>query len=263
MQHEADLAEGCLSVGLTALRNATVSDKRDFYSGFFNTTIGFERLMKLIVVVDHMLDNDFKAPSKAELKNYGHDLVSLYQSSVDAAAKAGVQDVAMPQSGTIEHNILTHFSKFAKFSRYYNLDSLGSNAANPADPLVQWEEIINSVISTDVPAKTLQKILTTSGVVHDAMKDSTLNIQQGMKGESLSLLETLSLPMRQSCAAPYLMVRVFNLLIPIIETVSDLGDKGFYTRAGDGSGPHVPLFRETLVYFKGNKSQIKRKKKWP
>ena len=87
LQHEADLAEGSLSVGLTALRNATVADKRQFYSGFFNTTIAIERLMKLIVVVDHMLSNSFVPPTKRELKSYGHNLMTLYQSAVDTAPR--------------------------------------------------------------------------------------------------------------------------------------------------------------------------------
>jgi hypothetical protein len=105
LQHEADLMEGCLSIGLTAFRNATVSDKRKFYSGFFNTSIAFERLMKLIVVVDYMLNNNFNPPTKNQLKAYGHDLVSLYQSSVNAANRAGITNVAMPLENSIEEKI--------------------------------------------------------------------------------------------------------------------------------------------------------------
>ena len=50
LQQEAYLARGTLSAGLTAMRNATFPDKEAFYSGFFNTSIALERIMKLIVV---------------------------------------------------------------------------------------------------------------------------------------------------------------------------------------------------------------------
>jgi hypothetical protein len=124
LQHEVALMEGCLSIGLTALRNATVSDKRKFYSGFFNTSIAFERLMKLIVVVDHMLSNNFDPPTKKQLKTYGHDLSQLYQLSVDAANRNKITGITMPIKGSIEEGILRFLSEFAKSSRYYNAASI-------------------------------------------------------------------------------------------------------------------------------------------
>ena len=102
LSQEAYLTQGSLSVGLTALRNAKFPDKATFYSGFFNTSIAFERLMKLIVVTDHMIHHRFAVPSKAELKAYGHDLVSLYASCVAAAARAGVSNVTRSEEHTSE-----------------------------------------------------------------------------------------------------------------------------------------------------------------
>jgi len=257
------LTEGCLSVGLTALRNATVADKRKFYSGFFNTSIAFERLMKLIVVVDYMFSNNSTPPTKNQLKAYGHNLVSLYQSSVDAANRAGITNITMPLQGSIEEKILNHLSEFAKFARYYNLDSLNSKSSKDVDPLIEWEEIINRVIEEDVPKKKLKKISDSINQIHDEIKDITVTIQHGMSGESLTLIQALGLPEKQLLAAPYLMVRVFNILTPLINIASDLGHIGFYTKSPDGTGPDVPLFGETLVYFMADKAQIKKKKRWP
>jgi len=263
LQHEADLAEGSLSIGLTSLRNATVADKRQFYTGFFNITIAFERLMKLIVVVDHMLSNEFVPPTRQELKSYGHDLVTLYQSTVGTASRNGIPDIEMPELDSLEYSILQLFSDFAKYARYYNLDSLQNNSTADTDPLNDWEAIIDNVVKNDVPSKKLKKQLAEVGCLVELIEEHTLSINSGMSGEPLTLLQAFSLPEKQSIAAPYLMVRVFNLLAPIIETVSELGQKGFYTRAPNDSGPHVPLFHETLVYFKADNAQIRRKKRWP
>ncbi len=169
----------------------------------------------------------------------------------------------MPEVGSIEHSILNMFSDFAIFSRYHNLDSLHPNATGSTDPLSEWEAIIDNVVENDVPDKKLKKQLEEVGYLVELIEDHTLSINSGMSGESLTLLEAFSLPQKQSVAAPYLMVRVFNLLAPIIDMVSELGQKGFYTRAPDESGPHVPLFHETLVYFKADNAQIRRKKRWP
>jgi len=263
LRHEADLMEGCLSIGLTAFRNATVSDKRKFYSGFFNTSIAFERLMKLIVVVDHMLSNDFSRPTKSQFKDYGHDLISLYQSSVDAANRAEIKNISMPLQNCIEEKILNHLSKFANSSRYYNLDSLNSTSQNDVDPLIEWEKIINRVIAEDIPQKKLKKVTDSAEQTHNKIEDITLTIQHGMNGESLTLLQALSLPEKQLLAAPYLMVRVFNILSPLIHIASELSQIGFYTRSPDGTGPHIPSFGETLVYFTADNDQIRKKKRWP
>lgn len=250
-------------MGLTAFRSATVADKRKFYSGFFNTSIAFERLMKLIVVVDYMLSNNFNPPTKNQLKAYGHDLISLYQSSVDVANKAGITNITMPLQGSVEEKILNHLSGFAKFSRYYNLDSWKSKSLKDVDPLIEWEEIINRVIDEDVPKKKLQQITDSAEQIHNQIKDITATIQHGMSGESLTLLQALSLPEKQLFAAPYLMVRVFKILSLLIHIASELGHIGFYTKSQDGTGPHIPLFGETLMYFMANDAQIKRKKRWP
>lgn len=263
LQHEADLAEGCLAVGLTALRNATVADKRGFYSGFFNTTIAFERLMKMIVVVDHMLSNDFTAPTKKELKEYGHNLETLYQSSATAVLKYDIENFDLPTNGSIEYKILEMFSEFAMYARYYNLDSLGAGATANTDPLSAWERIVNDVVENDVPQKQLKSRLEKIGHLVELIEDHTFSINSGMGGESLTLLEAFSLPEKQSIAAPHLMVRVFSLLSPVINAVAELGKIGFYTRAPDGTGPHIPLFHETLVYFMADRAQIKKKKRWP
>ena len=263
LQHEVALMEGCLSIGLTALRNATVSDKRKFYSGFFNTSIAFERLMKLIVVVDHMLSNNFDPPTKKQLKTYGHDLSQLYQLSVDAANRNKITGITMPIKGSIEEGILRFLSEFAKSSRYYNLNSLNSRSLQNVDPLIGWEEVINRVIKEDVPEKKIKKQIDAAKLITDKINGMTFTILHDMSGESLSTLQALDLPARQLLAAPHLMIRVFKILSPLIDIASKLSHIGFYTKSRDGTSQHIPPFKETLVDYMLNDAEIKRKKRWP
>lgn len=262
LQQEAYLARGSLSAGLTALRNATFPDKATFYSGFFNTSIAFERVMKLIVVTDHMLQHAFATPTKAELKEYGHDLVSLYASCVAAAARHGVKKVVMPSAPSLEREILEFLSEFAKHSRYYNLDALGSSPAAYGDPLARWGNVLNDVLAADAPKAKVAAHLAQAKALHDAMQGSVRAIQHGMDGTLLSLEQIFSLPAMHSLATPYTMVRVFRLLSPLLEAVGELGERGFYGSPRT-SGPHVPVFSEFFVHFGGSDAGIRRKKRWP
>lgn len=262
LQQEAYLARGSLSVGLTQLRNAAFPDKATFYSGFFNTAIALERVMKLIVVTDHMIRNSYTTPTKAQLKAYGHDLVSLYTSCVTAAATHGVNNVTMPQPLTPEREILEFFSEFATHARYYNLDALSTLPQNYAEPLARWERVLNSVLATDAPPSKVNELRAQASALHSVMKDSIHAIQHGMDGSLLPLEQVFSLPMMHSLATPYAMVRLFNILTPLLETVSKLGHIGFYGSPRT-SGPHVPVLSEFFVHFGGSAAEIRRKKRWP
>lgn len=262
LQQEAYLTRGSLSVGLTALRNAKFPDKATFYSGFFNTSIALERLMKLIVVTDHMLQNSFTVPSKAQLKAYGHDLISLYASCVSAASRAGVSGVIMPLAPTLERELLEFFSEFAKYARYYNLDTLASGSATYSDPLNRWGQVLQDVLNSDAPAPKVAAHLAQAHAIYQAMRGSVAAIQHGMDGTQLSLEQVFSLPAMHQLAVPYTMVRLFNIVRPLLDTVSELGHAGFY-----GSprtiGPLVPVFSEFFVHFGGSAADIRRKKRWP
>lgn len=262
LQQEAFLARGSLAVGLTALRNATVADKSEFYSGFFNTSIAIERVMKLIVVTDYMLHHGYRTPSKGNLKAYGHDLVTLYASCVAAAQRGVVKGVVLPQNQTIEREILDFFSEFAKHSRYYNLDALSTLPASYGDPLERWGRILAEVLESDVPKRKVEEHRAQAHAMHALMRRSVSAIQHGMDGSLLSLEEVFSLPGMHAIATPYAMVRLFRVLTPLLDTINCLGDAAFYGSPRSG-GVQVPLFSEFFVYFGGSDADIRRKKRWP
>lgn len=262
LQQEAYLAHGSLSIGLTALRNATFPDKATFYSGFFNTSIALERLMKLVVVTDHMLKHAFSVPSKKELKAYGHDLVSLYTSCISVAAHHGIASISAPMPGSIEDNILNFLSEFATHSRYYNFDALQSAPTNYSDPLAGWEAVLNEVLNHDVPKNKVEAKIARAKAIHELMGEYVHAVQHGMDGTLLPLEQVFTLPVKHDLAAPYVMVRIFRLLSPLLKIVDELGRKGFYESPRE-IGPYVPLFGESFVYFGGSDAEIRRKKRWP
>ena len=262
LQQEAYLAAGALSSGLTALRNAQFPDKASFYLGFFNTSIAFERVMKLVITVDHMLENSFVAPTVSELKTHGHDLESLHNSCVAIGHKHQVESIKSFPDGSIELEILKFLSEFAKKSRYYNLDALSSPPSSYREPLDRWGNILEHIFNSDVPQSKKQKRMAQASEMHNLLSNSIQATQHGMDGSLLDLPEVFNLPAKHELAVPYSMVKLFNLLSPLLELAGELGHKGFYDSPRD-TGPQCPIISEFFVYFGGSSAQIRRKKRWP
>lgn len=261
LQNEAFLTQGELSAGLTALRNAAHPDKAKFYSGFFSTAVAFERLMKLIVIVDHMLSHSYAAPTKAQLKAYGHNLVQLHATCVAIAKKRKVSTLVSPTPRTPEGEILAFLSDFATVSRYHNLDMLGASSALQPDPLARWDTILMAVLNADGSPATVQRLKAQSAAMAKVLAGSVSAIQHGMDGRHLSLQEVILQPSIHRLASGYMMVRLFALLAPLLKLVGKLGHEAFYGSPTDVV--HVPNLSEFFVYFSGTPAEIRKKKRWP
>lgn len=260
---EAYLASGSLGSGLTSLRKATLPDKSSFYLGFFNLSVALERIMKLIMIVDHMLKHDYDPPSSSQLKLYGHDLESLHKSCVKIAQE--IPDVTFKPlaADSIESQILKFFSEFAKKSRYYNIDALKSVPNSYSEPLEAWEGILDQVFEEDVPNKIKENQINKALKLYELLSLNMTALHHGMNGQLLESEEIFTVPVKHELAAEYVMVRVFNLLRPILNLVSELGYKAFYV-TDRSLGPQAPLFHEFFTSYRYMKaSQIRKKKRWP
>src|SRR6266566_5234084 len=83
LQNEGFLMQGCFKSSLRGLRQASSAEPGQFYSAFFNYAIGLERLLKVLLMLDHW-HNGRKFPDNDQLKKYGgkygHNVAALHQS---------------------------------------------------------------------------------------------------------------------------------------------------------------------------------------
>jgi hypothetical protein len=87
LEQEGLLAQACLCNGLTALRRANLGDKKGlFYSAFFELSIGFERVLKLVLILDHMARNQLVPPDSKAVEDYGHKLRALFDAAKSVCA---------------------------------------------------------------------------------------------------------------------------------------------------------------------------------
>lgn len=175
LQQEGHLISSCLALGLTELRAANVHNKGAFYSSLLNISVGMERLMKAIIIMQHMLNNDLLAPTKNQLKNYGHNIIELYDECVKISISNKVKLPNRRSLNNTNQKLLELLSDFAQTTRYHNLDALSTQQAGK-DPLEHWGKIMLLILEQDVTKQQRGKILKTASNIDDM----TMTIMQGL-----------------------------------------------------------------------------------
>ncbi len=229
LQNEAYLIETCLTHGLQALRNAELSKEGNFYTAFFQLSVGLERLMKVTLIIDYMAKHEHATPDARAIRSYGHDLKTLFEQvhSIKSSSSAHPLDAIAP--GSLEHDIPVFLGHFAHFSgRYFNLDRL-SKKTSQIDPLAKWNEILFRILEEDVPKRTTNRIMRQSKALASSMPTKTMAvIVHDLKGQMLDFEGMVAVGRLQYAAAPYAVLRVFGLLRPIREMLVDVADVALY-----------------------------------
>ena len=259
LEQEGFLISSCLGNGLTNLRSAHVQNKGAFYSSLFNLSIGIERLLKALVIIEHIVMNNLSVPTKQQLRNYGHNIQELYDQCVKIANTRGV---ALPDRNSlnpIQKEIISLLSDFAQTTRYHNLDALNPSHVG-RDPLDHWGEILTAILGQDVPKAQKEKILRQSNLVASAIDDITITIMHGLDKTPLSTEEALALPGLHDQAAKYAVLHVVNLLAPLHKLTSELSHLAYTLNTSEPVFPQMPEFIDWLW---NDRQHVLRKKRWP
>ena len=127
------------------------------YSAFFQAAVGLERLMKLVVMIDHNVKHDLDNPTNEQLKRIGHDLIVLYDRCSALAGELSLTASEWFGGDSLERQFLVFLSTFAKGSRYYNLDTISGGGKNP-DPVKEWVHLHQRIAETYIPYKARVKL---------------------------------------------------------------------------------------------------------
>jgi hypothetical protein len=146
---EAGIAAELLAAGLGALRKANYAQQRLYYHAFFGLSIGLERLMKLVVLIDYVIENGGQFPDSNWLKRtYGHNLIRLFSGTKQVRSSFSPSELRWElEDEDVTNSILFVLSDFATATRYYNLDLLvGATKANQRDAILQWAVEVGQLI---------------------------------------------------------------------------------------------------------------------
>lgn len=260
LQQEGFLIQSCLTLGLSHLRSSNVSEKGNFYSASFQLSIGLERLMKSILVIDHMVRNKMSTPTIKEMKKKGHKLTVLFDAVGDLQLPSGPNPVAaFPRTGTA-FEILTLLGDFAEKTRYFNLDSL-SESQSVDDPLLRWNIIYSKILAEDVSEKKRDRIKQESDLMASMIDGLVTVFAHGLDQQPLDVQKMLASPQLQDTAAPHAVYYVTTVIHVLREVLSAISMGAYQVTAGGPAA--IPDMGEFFHWLWLDRPSIVRKKRWP
>jgi hypothetical protein len=138
---ECSLVRQLIGSGATALGEANYANKKgEYYTAFFGLSVGLERLTKLIIVVDHAIEDGGRMPSEAVIRKFGHKLSTLIE-KVEEISKRRRMDGELPRpSDQICAKIIEALDSFAdaRKGRYANFLALDNPNLGKEEPIARW-----------------------------------------------------------------------------------------------------------------------------
>lgn len=247
-----------LASGLTAARKAHDQDKGAVYVALFNLATGLERLFKAVVIAERMALHALVAPSKKQLRAYGHDLRGLYDTCAVIGIKHGHALTPRFEFDALDQGLVDLLSDFGVGARYHNLDRLGG-APYSADPLAGWARLLG-LAANDVSDRLKTRIRTGAAATASLIADSTMVITTGLDGTPLTLADAIERPLLDDAAAPHLVWRIVRLIdsfVPVLDSTCQAVNVS-------ANAPLLPVsMYEFFEWLWADRPHVLRKKRWP
>ncbi len=263
LSQEGYLIRSCICTGLTEIRNANIGDKGRFYAGFFQLSIGIERLAKLALILDYMVENELSPPGERYVRKFNHNIETLFDELQKIAAKR--QSATLSEFGLAEipKEILVFLSIFARKTRYANLDGLAKGAvAN--EPVSEWSEVLIKILQANVRQKSIDKILAQGQALAEVISSFTMVRSFDLQNKPLSVKDWLTVPQLLYRASKYAIWEISRIIRPMIDITDELAwDAREINIKKDSSVCRIPELREFFWFLPRERSYILRKKRWP
>lgn len=267
LEQEGLLAQACLCNGLTALRRANLGDKKGlFYSAFFELSIGFERMLKLVMILDHMARNQLVPPDSKTVEGYGHRLRSLFDAAKAVCAAHGVTalDAFLPDSLPIV--ILDFLDDFAHpGGRYSNINKLtGHKHQAMGDPIVQWGEIANQIMREHATLRERKRAQLNGLVAGAAFGGAAASLISDLNQQQMDVVPLHVRASELDTAAKHAIYALVTLIAALREVIYSLcGAAWSANPPGTSGAATVPDMKEFFQFAWADKQYVMRKRQWP
>lgn len=263
LQQEGHLINACLTQGLTSLRRARVDRKGEVYAAFFQLSIGFERLMKVCLIIDHMARNHFAPPPVKVIKKLSHKLTVLFEELKKISLDGSTRPLDNVDANSIEWEMFDYLSQFANSTRYFNLDGLESG--NPMiSPLSHWRAILGRIIREDVRTQRVQRALGQAAYLSSKLAQSTVVIANNAHGKPMDVFDAVAEPILDELAAPHAVWHVVSLLKKIETLLCEINEFADQAARKEGrSEQPVPTMYEFFTFLYRDRAECLKKKSWP
>jgi hypothetical protein len=258
LRRESDLVRQHLGFGATTIGTVRFERPGLYAQAFFALSIGFERAAKLALTLDAAASENGQFLGSSDLRQYGHNLIDLFDAVEQVAIARNLDGVQRPRTG-IHETILRVLSDFASnVTRYYNLEILQPASSGARDPIALWyEEVIKPILRAHDTEKRRER--TERSVEAIAAPSSAVFVVATTEtGGSIADLSGL---MRRSAEAnavgPWQRMYVLQLARFVTRVISELGGLLQRTR------PDIPFLEEFFYPFQLDDGDFRRLKVWP
>ena len=138
---EAMLIRSVFGSGVTALREASCGKdgNGNYYVALFGMSTGIERLAKLILVIDYILNSNGKMPESKFLQRKGHKIAYLIK-CIKNISNGISSDIIYPYpKNIVTESIILNLDSFSGLNhKYTNLDVIGDTSNYINEPIKRW-----------------------------------------------------------------------------------------------------------------------------
>ena len=220
--------------------------------------------MKLAVVGDHMLKNNYIAPTEGHLKDkFGHHIDGLYRKMSLISQEYRGENINFPNDDSVDFELLEFLTKFGTRTRYFNLNE-ANKLSNEKGPLEEWCKIAFSIYDEytspsvrDREATSLFYEMDRKGIVNNF---TTLF---GINGELLQVYDILHRQKVVKKSAPLIIWRIIELFSPIHHTLLEISHKASKYEIENGhKAMTIPHFEDFFYFFNAVRPDIVRRRRW-
>jgi hypothetical protein len=178
INREVALVKQLIGAGVTSLGRANYADRfGEYYTAFFGLSVGFERLAKLVLVAEHVMEHG-EMPNERVVRKYGHQLVTLMNEVGNISARRSLPLQYSYPDNPISEKILDCLDAFAdaKRGRYANFVSLGDPVFGKEEPVRKWWEGVAELILQQHYYGTVaqQRVEAQAELVHRLMSEDAM-----------------------------------------------------------------------------------------
>jgi hypothetical protein len=259
LAREAGLAGEHIAFGATVLGRANYAEQGYYSQAFFSLSIGFERAGKLVLLLDHAIDNGGTFPDVLTFKKYGHDIGKLLTEVEQIGGKRGITE-KRPAS-PIHAGIVETLRDFAtNVTRYYNLELLISGpAANQDDPVGAWYNRVREPVLAAHYSEKRRKKDEAKAQKLDTMTSGFTSVRH--TAETGEAITTVYAGAVRTSAAEVAIPWERMYVLQIARFVSRVVDA--VTTAAHYAGlPNIPYLHEFFAVFENEDRYFRERKVW-
>jgi len=259
MTQEGHLASTSLLASFEALAKLDYDKPGTVYSMLFQLATGLERVMKIVIILDHKARNDLANPSDMQLRRLGHSITDLYLVLRSTGETLSITD-GWFEANTVHGEILATLSEFARSSRYYNIDQLVSGRDN-LDPLIRWFITHMRIAHNTISNNRLNGIMKRTRSHCEAL--GLFGWEMGPKGQwDLTIDVTYQLEVAR-VSRGHCVWAIIEILKPIYLLIDRLGNEVHQLERQNGiEPPTVPYMTEFFPFCLEDKAEAIRRKSW-